>query len=89
MNIFHFILHLLITVTRAIANGYLSLKSGESNIIVAGGQESMSQAQHTIYLRNGIKMGDCNFIDTLIHDGLTDAFTSIHMGVTGESKVSK
>ncbi|KAL2747959.1 hypothetical protein V1477_003854 [Vespula maculifrons] len=70
---------------KAIANGYLSLKSGESNIIVAGGQESMSQAQHTIYLRNGIKMGDCNFIDTLIHDGLTDAFTSIHMGVTAEN----
>lgn len=87
MNIFYFISLLLITVTRAIANGYLSLKSGESNIIVAGGQESMSQAPHTIYLRNGIKMGDCKFVDTLLHDGLTDAFTSIHMGVTGKFKV--
>ncbi|XP_035717409.1 acetyl-CoA acetyltransferase, cytosolic-like [Vespa mandarinia] len=70
---------------KAIANGYLSLKSGESNIIVAGGQESMSQAQHTIYLRNGVKMGDCNFVDTLLCDGLVDAFTSIHMGVTAEN----
>ncbi|KAK2581450.1 hypothetical protein KPH14_005122 [Odynerus spinipes] len=70
---------------KSVANGYLTLKSGEGNIVVAGGQESMTLAQHSIYLRNGIKMGDCNFTDTLIKDGLTDAFHSIHMGETAEN----
>ncbi|KAI4492523.1 hypothetical protein M0804_002314 [Polistes exclamans] len=70
---------------KAVTNGYLSLKSGESNIVVAGGQENMSLAQHSIYLRNSIKLGDGNLVDTLLHDGLTDAFTSAHMGVTAEN----
>lgn len=70
---------------KSVANGYLSLKSGESNIVVAGGQESMSQAPHTIYLRNGVKMGDSNLVDSLLYDGLTDAFDLIHMGVTAEN----
>ncbi|KAI4503329.1 hypothetical protein M0802_001551 [Mischocyttarus mexicanus] len=70
---------------KAVTNGYLSLKSGEGNIVVAGGQESMSLAQHSLYLRNGIKLGDGNFVDTLLNDGLTDAFTSMHMGVTAEN----
>ncbi|XP_011496714.1 PREDICTED: acetyl-CoA acetyltransferase, cytosolic [Ceratosolen solmsi marchali] len=70
---------------KSITNGYLSIKSGESEVVVAGGQESMSQAPHAIYLRNGVKMGDGSMIDTMIFDGLTDAFSSIHMGVTAEN----
>lgn len=70
---------------KAVANGYLSLRCGEGNIVIAGGQESMSLAQHSSYLRNGVKLGECNFVDTLLHDGLTDAFESVHMGVTAEN----
>ncbi|XP_017884340.1 acetyl-CoA acetyltransferase, cytosolic isoform X2 [Ceratina calcarata] len=73
---------------KAIINGYASIKIGENQIVVAGGQENMSQATHVTYLRNGVKMGDCNLIDTLIFDGLTDAFLGIHMGITAEN-VSK
>lgn len=51
--------------------------------MVAVGQESMSQAPHAIHMRNGVPMGDKTMIDTMIFDGLTDAFTGIHMGVTG------
>lgn len=64
-------------------NAYLTIKSGEGEIIVAGGQESMSQSPHAIYLRNSLKMGDGTMIDTMIFDGLTDAFASVHMGITG------
>lgn len=63
--------------------GYMSIKTGESQIVVAGGQESMSQSAHAIQFRNGVKIGDCRLIDTLIFDGLTDAFHGIHMGITG------
>lgn len=70
---------------KSITNAYLSIKSGESDVIVAGGQESMSQAPHAIHLRNGVKMGDGTMIDTMINDGLTDAFKQIHMGVTAEN----
>lgn len=70
-------------VFRAILNGYLSIKAGENQIVVAGGQESMSQSCHALYLRKGVKLGDCNLIDTLLIDGLIDAFHGIHMGVTG------
>ena len=73
---------------KAILNGYLSIKAGESQIIVAVGQENMSLAPHVSYLRNGIKLGDGNLIDTLVFDGLTDAFHGIHMGITAEN-VSK
>ena len=69
---------------RSITNGYLGIKAGESQIVVAGGQESMSQAPHVMYLRNGVKMGDYPIVDTMIHDGLTDAFEGVHMGVTGK-----
>lgn len=72
-----------ICVFRAVISGYLSVKAGESQIVVSGGQESMSQAPHTVYLRNGVKTGDCNLSDSLISDGLTDVFHGIHMGVTG------
>ncbi|CAL7936761.1 unnamed protein product [Xylocopa violacea] len=70
---------------KAVMNGYLSVKTGESQIVIAGGQESMSQATHVSYLRNGMKMGNCNLVDTLIYDGLTDAFLGIHMGMTAEN----
>lgn len=61
----------------------MAIKAGECQVVVAGGQESMSQAPHVIHLRNGIKLGDATMIDTMTFDGLTDAFTGIHMGVTG------
>lgn len=54
---------------------------------MAGGQESMSRAPHATYLRNGIKFGNCNLVDTLIDDGLTDAFYNIHMAITGKMKI--
>lgn len=69
---------------RSITNGYLTIKAGENQIVVAGGQESMSLAPHTMYLRNGVKLGDSPMIDTMLYDGLTDAFSGIHMGVTGK-----
>lgn len=61
----------------------MSIKSGESNIVIAGGQESMSQCPHAMLLRDGIKLGDGKMVDTMIFDGLTDAFSGIHMGITG------
>ncbi|XP_057319839.1 acetyl-CoA acetyltransferase, cytosolic [Microplitis mediator] len=70
---------------KSVANGYLAIKAGECQVVVAGGQESMSQAPHVIHLRNGIKLGDATMIDTMTFDGLTDAFTGIHMGVTAEN----
>lgn len=63
--------------------GYMSIKAGENQVVVAGGQESMSQSVHAIQFRNGVKIGDSRLIDTLIFDGLTDAFHGIHMGITG------
>nr|XP_003702217.1 PREDICTED: acetyl-CoA acetyltransferase, cytosolic isoform X2 [Megachile rotundata] len=70
---------------RAIISGYMSIKAGESQIVVAGGQESMSQATHAMHLRNGVRLGDGTLVDTLLHDGLTDAFHGIHMGITAEN----
>ena len=70
---------------RAIAQGYQALKLGESQIVVAGGQESMSLSPHCEHLRNGVKMGDVQMIDTMIRDGLWDAFNGYHMGVTAEN----
>ncbi|MDY0881378.1 acetyl-CoA C-acetyltransferase [Dongia soli] len=70
---------------RAVALGYQAIRNGDSEIVVAGGQESMSQAPHCIHLRNGVKMGSAEMIDTMIHDGLTDAFNHYHMGVTAEN----
>lgn len=57
--------------------------------MVAGGQESMSQAPHAVHLRSGLRMGDGTILDTMIHDGLTDAFSNIHMGVTGTKSYIK
>ena len=70
---------------RAVALGYQAIRNGDASIIVAGGQESMSLAQHAAYLRNGQKMGALELADTMIKDGLMDAFHGIHMGITAEN----
>ena len=70
---------------RTVALGYQAILTGDSEIVVAGGQESMSQAPHCINLRNGIKMGDAQMVDTMIKDGLWDAFNGYHMGNTAEN----
>ena len=70
---------------RSVALGYQALKNGDSQIVVAGGQESMSMAPHAQYLRGGVKMGGVEFIDTMIKDGLWDAFNGYHMGNTAEN----
>tara|TARA_B100000676_G_C17968593_1_gene781827 strand:+ start:136 stop:1320 length:1185 start_codon:yes stop_codon:yes gene_type:complete len=70
---------------RSIASGFHSILSNNSNIIVAGGQESMSQSPHVIHLRNGKKLGDTELIDSMIKDGLWDAFNGYHMGITAEN----
>ncbi|HTQ71910.1 MAG TPA: acetyl-CoA C-acetyltransferase [Acidocella sp.] len=70
---------------RAVALAAQQILSGESEIVIAGGQESMSLSAHAAYLRAGHKMGDLNFIDTMIKDGLWDAFNGYHMGITAEN----
>ncbi|WP_337181469.1 acetyl-CoA C-acetyltransferase [Shinella sp.] len=70
---------------RAIALGMQQIATGDANIIVAGGMESMSMAPHCAHLRGGVKMGDFKMIDTMIKDGLTDAFYGYHMGITAEN----
>ncbi|WP_426042950.1 acetyl-CoA C-acetyltransferase [Brevundimonas sp. TWP2-3-4b1] len=70
---------------RAVALGYQQIALGDAKIIVAGGQESMSQAPHAQHLRTGHKMGDLAFTDTMIKDGLWDAFNGYHMGQTAEN----
>jgi acetyl-CoA C-acetyltransferase len=70
---------------RAVALGMQQIRDGSAGIVVAGGQESMSQAPHCAHLRNGQKMGDLKFIDTMIKDGLWDAFNGYHMGNTAEN----
>jgi acetyl-CoA C-acetyltransferase len=70
---------------RAVALAAQQIQSGESSILVAGGQESMSQSRHAAHLRNGVKMGDLGMIDTMIKDGLWDAFNGYHMGTTAEN----
>ena len=74
---------------RSVASGFQSIKAGDSNIIIAGGQESMSLAPHAIHLRDGKKLGDTEMVDTLIKDGLWDAFNGYHMGVTAENVATK
>jgi acetyl-CoA C-acetyltransferase len=70
---------------RAVALGYQAILNGDSEIVVAGGQESMSMAPHTAHLRNGTKMGSLEMVDTMIKDGLWDAFNGYHMGNTAEN----
>ncbi len=74
---------------RSVASGFQSIKSGDSKIIIAGGQESMSLSPHAIHLRDGKKLGDAQIIDTMIKDGLWDAFNGYHMGVTAENVATK
>jgi len=70
---------------RTVALGFQQIANGDADIVVAGGQESMSMAPHAQHLRTGVKMGDFNMIDTMIKDGLWDAFNGYHMGNTAEN----
>jgi len=70
---------------RAVALGFQAIAQGDSTIVIAGGQESMSTAPHAAYLRSGVKMGATEFVDTMIKDGLWDAFNGYHMGNTAEN----
>lgn len=70
---------------RSVALGYQAIRNGDSAVVVAGGQEAMSLAPHAAHLRSGKKMGDMSFIDTMIKDGLWDAFNGYHMGATAEN----
>ncbi|MBO6519387.1 MAG: acetyl-CoA C-acetyltransferase [Rhodospirillales bacterium] len=74
---------------RTVALGYQAIKMGDSDIVVAGGLESMSQAPHVMHLRNGVKMGPGEMIDSMIKDGLWDAFNGYHMGNTAENVAQK
>ena len=74
---------------RSVALGFQAVAEGDSAVVVAGGQESMSQAPHVMHLRNGTKMGNAQMIDTMITDGLWDAFNGYHMGNTAENVASK
>src|SRR5215204_2061675 len=70
---------------RTVAIGMQQIANGDADIIVAGGQESMSQAPHAAYMRAGTKMGDFKLVDTMLKDGLMDAFNGYHMGNTAEN----
>ena len=74
---------------RSVASAFQSIKAGDSKIIIAGGQESMSLAPHAIHIRNGKKLGDAEMTDTMIKDGLWDAFNNYHMGITAENVATK
>ncbi|WP_265334753.1 acetyl-CoA C-acetyltransferase [Sneathiella sp. HT1-7] len=74
---------------RAVALGYQAILNGDSQVVVAGGQESMSRAPHCAHLRNGQKMGPLEFTDTMLKDGLIDAFHGYHMGNTAENVAAK
>ena len=74
---------------RAVAIAMQQIEGGDANILIAGGQESMSQSTHCQHLRNGVRMGDYQMIDTMIRDGLWDAFNGYHMGNTAENVATK
>ncbi len=74
---------------RAVAHGLQQIANGDAEIVVAGGQESMSLAPHAAYLRAGVKMGEMKFLDTMLKDGLIDAFQGYHMGITAENIAAK
>ncbi len=74
---------------RAVAMGYQAIKAGDAAVIIAGGQESMSLSTHCAHLRNGQKMGSLELVDTMIKDGLWDAFNGYHMGTTAENVAQK
>ncbi len=74
---------------RTVALGFQAIQLGDADIVVAGGQESMSQAPHVMHLRNGTRMGNAEMVDTMIKDGLWDAFNGYHMGNTAENVAEK
>jgi acetyl-CoA C-acetyltransferase len=74
---------------RTVALGLQQIVNGDASIVVAGGMESMSQSQHAAYLRSGVKMGELKLVDTMLRDGLTDAFQGYHMGTTAENIATK
>ncbi len=74
---------------RAVALGLQQISNGDADIIVAGGQESMSTSHHSAFMRGGTKMGDVKFVDTMLKDGLFDAFHGYHMGTTAENIATK
>jgi len=74
---------------RAVCLAYQAIKTGDSSIVIAGGQESMSQSPHAIPLRTGVKMGPATMVDTMLYDALVDPFHNIHMGVTAENVAKK
>lgn len=74
---------------RAVALAAQAIATGDAKIVIAGGQESMSLSQHAAHLRSGQKMGDLSLIDTMIKDGLWDAFNGYHMGITAENVAEK
>lgn len=74
---------------RAVVLGYQAIKTGDADIVVAGGQENMSLAPHCIHMRNGVKFGDTSLTDTMMSDGLTDTFNQYHMGITAENVAKK
>jgi acetyl-CoA C-acetyltransferase len=74
---------------RAVALGMQQIRNGDANIVIAGGQESMSLSMHCAHMRAGTKMGDVTFIDSMIKDGLWDAFNGYHMGQTAENIAAK
>jgi acetyl-CoA C-acetyltransferase len=74
---------------RSVVSGYQSIKLGENKIIVAGGQENMSRAPHTIFYREDKKLSENKLVDTMVNDGLTDSFNNYHMGVTAENIADK
>ncbi|GAB0099780.1 acetyl-CoA acetyltransferase [Sergentomyia squamirostris] len=74
---------------KSVMLGYQAIRNGDSKIVVCGGQESMTRAPHAIHLREGVRMGPGTMVDTMVHDGLTDAQYKIHMGVTAENLAEK
>ena len=74
---------------RAVCLGYQAIKVGDSSVVIAGGQESMTQAPHAIPLRSGVKMGSATMVDTMLYDALVDPFLNVHMGVTAENVAKK
>ncbi|MFG1461514.1 acetyl-CoA C-acetyltransferase [Xanthobacter sp. DSM 24535] len=70
---------------RSVALGFQAIQTGDSDVVVAGGQESMSMSNHAAHVRNGTRTGDLAFTDTMIKDGLWDAFNGYHMGNTAEN----
>jgi acetyl-CoA C-acetyltransferase len=74
---------------RSVALGYQAIRTGDASIVVAGGQESMTQAPHCVHLRAGVKMGSAELLDTMLKDGLWDAFHGYHMGNTAENVAQK